>query len=113
VNQAAYVSGGVGKFSQALSTADGTQDYLTAATGDNTAFGLDKITIALWVNITSGATSDRLVSNITGSSGFDFFLNNYSAGTGTGGADSFRLTFALNGTGGGDGTTSQDAKYIT
>src|SRR5690606_12093869 len=38
-NQAAYVSGGVGKFSKALSTADGTDDYFTAATGNNTAFG--------------------------------------------------------------------------
>src|SRR5690606_11028937 len=67
---ASYVSGGVGKFSHALSTTGGTQDYFTAATGDKTAFGLDKITIALWMNITSGAPKDRLVSNITSSSGF-------------------------------------------
>lgn len=104
---------GVGSFNQAFSTGDGSNDYFSALTGGNAAFGLNAITVALWVNIDSGATSDRLVSNITGTSGFDLFLNNYSAGTGAGGADAFRLTFAINGTSGGNGVTSINPQYVS
>lgn len=104
---------GVGGFGGAFSTGDGTNDYFAAPTAGNAAFGLNSITIALWVNIDSGATSDRLVSNITGTTGFDLFLNNYSAGTGAGGADSFRLTFAINGTSGGSGVTSINSSYVS
>jgi hypothetical protein len=115
VNQASYTAAGtgVGGFGQALATSDGTNDYFTAATGGNTAFGTSALTIALWVNIDSAATSDRLVSNITASTGFDLFIGNYTVGGGAGGADLFRLTFAINGTSGGSGVLSDDAKYVS
>lgn len=112
---AAYTSNGsgVGVFNEALSTGGASTDYFSAATGGNTALSGNALTVALWVNIAAGAASDRLVSNITGTSGIDLFLASYSAGTGTGGADAFSLTFGINGTSGGNGVTSADAQYIT
>lgn len=103
---------GVGGFDQALVTGQaGAGNYFSANTANNAAFGLGAITIALWVNITSGATNDRFVSNVTSSSGFDFFMTSYSAGTGAGGADTFRPLFTVNTPNGGVVSTS--AKYIT
>jgi len=115
VGSAAYTttSSGVGNFGEALSTANGTDDYLSAPTGGNAALGLSAMTLAFWVNIDSGANSDRLISNITTTSGFDLFLANYSAGTGAGGADAFRLTFGINGTAGGNTVVSDDAQYVS
>lgn len=96
--------GGVGIFDKAFSTGDGVNRYFSAATGGNAAFGLDAMTITLWVNVSSGAGNDRLVSNITKSSGFDLFLSSVNA-------SSYRLTFGINGTSGGNtvsSTTSLD-----
>lgn len=104
---------GVGIFDKALSTADGTNDFFAAPVSGTSPFALNAITISLWVNIDSAASTDRLISNITASSGFDLFIANYSAGTGAGGADGFRLTFGINGTGGGNGVSSDDAQYVT
>jgi hypothetical protein len=102
---------GVGIFDKALSTADGTNDYFTAATGGKTEFGVSAITIALWVNIDSGANNDRLVSNLTTTSGFDFSINNYSANGGGAGVDSYNLAFGFNSTSGA--VQSSSAKYVT
>lgn len=114
-NQAVYgASGsGVGTFDKALSTADGTNDFFSAATGGNAAFGLSAITIALWVNIDSANLTeiDRLVSNITGSSGFDFTISKVTVAGGAGGADLFEFSFGFNST--GARVTSADAQYVS
>lgn len=104
---------GVGRFDKALSTVDGTNDYFTAATGGNSALSGSALTIALWVNMDSASSSviDRLVANASGSTGFDFGINSYSAGTGAGGADAFTLTLALNSVSGGSVSTS--AGYVS
>lgn len=51
------------------------------------------------------------MSNVTNSSGFDFFMTSYSAGSGAGGADTFRPLFTVNTPSGG--VASNSAKYIT
>lgn len=107
---ASYVSGGVGKFSQALSTTGGTQDFFVAPTGGNTAFGLNAITVAMWVNIDSGASDERLLSNLTTSSGFDLRLTGYSAGV-DGAPDTFNLAFGFNSTSGA--VQASSANYVS
>lgn len=104
---------GVGIFDQALSSPGGTNDYFTAATADNAAFALDAITIALWVKIDSTTSSqiDRLVSNVTGSSGFDFTISKTTAGAGAGGADLFEFSFGFNGP--STRVTSADSQYVS
>jgi hypothetical protein len=105
---------GVGMFNEALSTGDGVNRYFSAATANNAAFGLSAITIALWVNIdsaNSGGVVDRLVSNATGSSGFDFTISKSTAGAGAGGADLFEFSLALNTT--SAGAISADAQYVS
>jgi hypothetical protein len=102
---------GVGVFDKALSTSDGTNDFLSAPTGGNAAFGLSAMTIALWVNIDAAANDDRLVSNLTTTTGFDLSIKGYSAGTGAGGADGFSLAFGFNSTSGA--VQSADAKYVS
>lgn len=103
---------GVGGFDRALSVGSAA-GYLGAATANNSAFGLSAITITLWVKIDAASTTqvDRLVSNLNSSSGFDFAINNYTAGTGAWGADSFRLTFGFNSTSGAVQSTS--ASYVS
>lgn len=92
---------GVGAFDRALSTGGGANDYFTAATGGRDAFGADALTITMWVKIESASTGDRLVSNITGTSGFDLVVNSHGAS-----GDRFGLVFAINGTSGGSGVMS-------
>ncbi|MDA3874501.1 MAG: hypothetical protein PF795_11155 [Kiritimatiellae bacterium] len=88
---------GVGDFGEALSTSDGTQDFFRAATANNAAFGMDALTISLWVNVSerSSVVEDRLVSNLTSSNGFDLHLrhNNLTEGD-------YRLGFGINSTSG-------------
>lgn|GEM_PF-6397881 len=107
---ASYVSGGVGKFGHALSTTGGTQDYFVAPTANNTAFGLSAITVAMWVNIDSGVNDERLLSNLTTSSGFDLRLTTYSAGT-EGAPDTFNLAFGFNSTSGA--VQASSANYVS
>ena len=112
---ATYTSNGsgVGVFNEALSTGDGVNRYFSAATANNAAFGLNAITIALWVNIDSASSSvvDRLVSNATATSGFDFTISKSTAGAGAGGADLFEFAFAINTT--STGAISADAQYVS
>lgn len=95
---------GVGGFDQALSVGSAA-GYLGAATANNSAFGLSAITITLWVNASATANNDRLVSNLTTTSGFDF-----SFFTGNGGGD-FNLGFGFNSTSGA--VQSSSTKYQT
>ncbi|WP_269522247.1 LamG domain-containing protein [Coraliomargarita parva] len=96
LNDAGFTAGGAGSFSQALSTDSvGSQNFFRADTSDNSAFGLDAITIAMWVNISSFNDTDRLLSNVTSSTGFDFYLTN--SGTSSG---DYRLVFNFNSTSG-------------
>ncbi|MDF3055932.1 MAG: anchor protein [Rariglobus sp.] len=106
VGTAAYgASGsGVGPFDKAFSTGDGTNDYFSAPTGGNAAFGVSAITIALWVNVDSMAASDRLVSNLAGSTGFDFYLQSPGAGA-------YNLAFGFNSSSGA--VQSSSTKYVT
>ncbi len=110
-NQAFFTQtgAGVGRFSEALSTDNGTNDYFVAGTGGNAALGLDAITIALWVNIDGGASTDRLVSNISTSAGFDFYIQNYT--TGTDGVGKYNLAFGFNSTSGA--VQSASTNYVT
>jgi hypothetical protein len=113
-NSAAYTTNGsgVGIFNEALSTGDGVNRYFSAATANNAAFGVSAITIALWVNIdsaNSGGVVDRLVSNATASSGFDFTISKST--TGAGGAELFEFSFAINTT--SAGAISADAQYVS
>jgi hypothetical protein len=110
---AAYGAGGsgVGNFDRALSTADGTNDFFVATTANNAAFGLNAITIALWVNIDEGASTDRLVSSVNASTGFDFYIQNYTVGGGGGSVDSFNLAFGFNSTSGAVQSASE--KYVS
>ncbi len=102
---------GVGNFSQALATGQNdTNDYLVVSGSANNAnYALDAITISLWVNLTSGANTDRLVSNITGSSGFDLLLNNFGTPTTTSGE--YNLSFGFNSTSGA--VQSASPLYVT
>ena len=95
IGDASYTEGGVGIYNQALSTADGTQDFFRADTSGNTAFDLSAITISLWVNVSALNDGDRLVSSVTSTTGFDLYLkkDNLSAGD-------FRLAFGFNSTSG-------------
>lgn len=97
INDASYVSGGVGTFSEALSTSDGTQDFFRADTSDNPAYGLDAITISLWVNVSAYNGDDRLVSNLTSSNGFDLYLKGDNLTDGD-----YRLAFGFNSTSGAE-----------
>lgn len=101
---------GAGNFNNSLSVGPAA-GYLTAATANNAAFGLGAITIALWVNVDTAAANDRFVSNLTTTSGFDFSIFSYSAGTGAGGADSFNIGFGFNSTSGAVQNVS--AKYVS
>lgn len=100
---------GAGNFNNSLSVGPAA-GYLTAATANNPAFGLGAITIALWVNVDVAANSDRLVSNLTGTTGFDFAIYGYTAGAG--GADSFNVGFVFNSSSGAV-QTPNNAKYAT
>ncbi|MET0263459.1 MAG: LamG-like jellyroll fold domain-containing protein [Rariglobus sp.] len=98
---------GVGVFDRALRVGPGASDHFVAPTANNAAYALGAITIALWVNVdTAAANNDRLVSTLTGSNGFDFYMGSYTAGGGAGGADAFTLAFVVNGTSGGVSSTS-------
>lgn len=95
INQASFVAGGAGSFSQALSTVDGTQDFLRAGTSGNPAYGMDAITISMWVNVSAYSDGDRLVSNLTSSNGFDLHLKSDNLSDGD-----YRLAFGFNNTSG-------------
>ena len=100
---------GVGRFDKALSSPGAATDYFTAATGNKSALGGSALTIVLWVNIdsiTSGQI-DRLVSNITASTGFDLTVANTTPASGVG---SFALAFGFNDT--STRATSNDASYV-
>lgn len=100
---------GVGCFTKALALGGAANDYVSAATGGNEAFGADALTITMWVNVESVATGDRLVSNITASSGVDLFVN----ASGVESSGRFRVVFAINGTTGGSGVISSKAGFAT
>lgn len=97
INQASFVTGGAGSFDYALSTLDGTQDFFRADTSSNTAFNLDAITISMWVNVSAFADTDRLVSSVTGSNGFDLYLKTGALTDGD-----YRLSFGFNSTSGAE-----------
>lgn len=102
---------GVGVFNQALSTADGTNDFFQATTASSLT--LNALTIALWVNIDSASVDniDRLVSNATESTGFEFTISKYTPGAGAGGADLFELSFGINSV--SNRSSSADSSYIS
>lgn len=103
---------GVGNFDKALSSPGTAADYFTAPTGASGEFALAAITIALWVKIDSASTSqiERLVSNITASTGFDFAISKATLGTG-GAADLFEFSFGFNSTSGR--VISADNQYVS
>ncbi len=95
INSASFVTGGVGAFGHALSTADGTQDFFRADTSGNAAFNLDAITVSMWVNVSAMSDGDRLVSSVTASNGFDLYFKSNALVDGD-----FRLAFNFNSTSG-------------
>jgi hypothetical protein len=107
INQASFTTGGVGIFDQALSTADGTQDFFRADTSSNSAFNLDAITITLWVNLSQANDGDRLVSSLTATTGFDLYLKKDYLTDGD-----FRLSFGFNSTSGAVQSTDNAAYQL-
>ncbi|HBR94476.1 MAG TPA: hypothetical protein DEA90_09960 [Opitutae bacterium] len=96
INSASFVSGGVGSFNQALSTDSvGSQNFFRADTSDNPAYGMNAITISMWVNLSSYNDGDRLVSNVTSANGFDLYLKSDVLSAGD-----YRLAFNFNSTSG-------------
>ena len=78
-----------------VSSSATTNNYAYAAAPTKLNVVLTNLTLTTWLNLRANPTAnDRLLGNITASSGFDFYLNNASA-------SAAQFGFRKNGTGGG------------
>jgi len=78
-----------------VSSSATTNNYVYATAPAKLAVVLTNLTLMTWLNLRANPTAnDRLMGNVTASSGFDFYLNNASA-------SAAQFGFRKNGTGGG------------